>query len=172
MKLVSAIVLLSAAADVTGFVVRSPVYQATSANNISLQQRKELLMTRNLFQNNNVVEEAQASATAKDEIKTTTDNSEEVMTKDSNFFFPMDNKKMDEKAQAAMSTELSILNDDNNSKEGGTSTEVKELIETEKLLKQIKEAGTAGVVSYALWELAFWLISIPVCIFGYRELTG
>ena len=161
MKLVSAIVLLSAAADVTGFVVRSPMYQ-TSANNISLQQRRELMM-RNLSQNN-VVEEAQTIA--KDEIKTTSSaDKEEVMTKDSSdFFFPMD--KMDEKAQAAMSTELAVTDNEK------SASEVKELTETEKLLKQIKEAGTAGVVSYALWELAFWLISIPVCIFGYRELTG
>jgi len=50
--------------------------------------------------------------------------------------------------------------------------DVKELSETEKLLKQVKESGTAGVISYALWELGFWTISIPVCIFGYRELAG
>lgn len=50
--------------------------------------------------------------------------------------------------------------------------EEKELTETEKLLKQVKEAGTAGVISYALWELGFWTISVPVCVFGYRELTG
>jgi len=30
--------------------------------------------------------------------------------------------------------------------------EEEELSETKKLLKQVKEAGTAGVVSYALWE--------------------
>jgi len=50
--------------------------------------------------------------------------------------------------------------------------EEEELSETKKLLKQVKEAGTAGVVSYALWELAFWTISVPVCVFGYREVTG
>mmetsp|Transcript_12731 Transcript_12731/g.37462 ORF Transcript_12731/g.37462 Transcript_12731/m.37462 type:complete len:237 (-) Transcript_12731:126-836(-) len=50
--------------------------------------------------------------------------------------------------------------------------EVEELSQTKKLLKQVKEAGTAGVLSYALWELGFWTISIPVCIVGYRELTG
>merc|ERR1739838_66354 len=33
-------------------------------------------------------------------------------------------------------------------------------------------AGIAGVVSYALWEFGFWALSVPVCIFGYRELTG
>ena len=47
-----------------------------------------------------------------------------------------------------------------------------EMSETQKLMKQVKEAGTAGVVSYALWELAFWFFSVPVCIFGYREVTG
>mmetsp|Transcript_15723 Transcript_15723/g.33248 ORF Transcript_15723/g.33248 Transcript_15723/m.33248 type:complete len:204 (-) Transcript_15723:1865-2476(-) len=44
--------------------------------------------------------------------------------------------------------------------------------ETKTLLEQVKQAGTAGAVSYALWELGFWGISIPVCVFGYRELTG
>jgi len=48
----------------------------------------------------------------------------------------------------------------------------KELSETEKLLKQVKEAGTAGVISYALWELGFWALSVPVCIFGYYQVTG
>jgi len=50
--------------------------------------------------------------------------------------------------------------------------EEEELSETQKLMKQVKESGTAGIVSYALWELAFWFISVPVCIFGYREVTG
>jgi len=50
--------------------------------------------------------------------------------------------------------------------------EEEELSETEKLLKQVKEAGTAGVISYALWELAFWFISIPVCSFGFYQVTG
>lgn len=44
--------------------------------------------------------------------------------------------------------------------------------ETQKLMRQVKESGTAGVVSYALWELAFWAFSVPVCVFGYREVTG
>lgn len=47
-----------------------------------------------------------------------------------------------------------------------------ELSDTEKLLKQVKEAGTAGVISYALWELGFWALSVPVCVFGYYEVTG
>lgn len=50
--------------------------------------------------------------------------------------------------------------------------EEEELSESKKLLKQVKEAGTAGIISYALWELGFWALSIPVCIFGYYELVG
>lgn len=50
--------------------------------------------------------------------------------------------------------------------------EEKELTETEKLLKQVKESGTAGVISYALWELGFWALSVPVCVFAYYELFG
>merc|ERR1712160_5235 len=38
--------------------------------------------------------------------------------------------------------------------------------------KQVKESGTAGIVSYALWELGFWALSVPVCVFGYYEVTG
>jgi hypothetical protein len=48
----------------------------------------------------------------------------------------------------------------------------KEMSQTEKLMKQVKDAGTAGVVSYALWEMAFWFISVPVCVVGYKEVTG
>ena len=44
--------------------------------------------------------------------------------------------------------------------------------EEENLMQQIKDSGVAGVISYAAWELAFWTISVPVCIFGYREVTG
>ena len=47
-----------------------------------------------------------------------------------------------------------------------------EMSESEKLLKKVKEAGTAGVISYAAWELAFWALSVPVCILGYRSVTG
>jgi hypothetical protein len=50
--------------------------------------------------------------------------------------------------------------------------EEKELSQSEKLLKQVKESGKAGILSYALWELAFWAISVPVCVFGYYELVG
>lgn len=47
-----------------------------------------------------------------------------------------------------------------------------DMTETQKMLAQVKEAGLAGVISYALWELGFWAISVPVCIVGYYEVTG
>mmetsp|Transcript_12896 Transcript_12896/g.27382 ORF Transcript_12896/g.27382 Transcript_12896/m.27382 type:complete len:190 (-) Transcript_12896:260-829(-) len=47
-----------------------------------------------------------------------------------------------------------------------------ELSETKKLLQKVKAAGLAGTISYALWELAFWTISVPVCVVGFRQLTG
>ena len=50
--------------------------------------------------------------------------------------------------------------------------ETEELSETQKLMQQVKDAGTAGVISYAFWELAFWAVSVPVCIVGYQQLTG
>jgi hypothetical protein len=50
--------------------------------------------------------------------------------------------------------------------------EEEELTESQKLLKQVKEAGTAGFISYAAWEVAFWFISVPVCVAGYKSVTG
>lgn len=47
-----------------------------------------------------------------------------------------------------------------------------EMTETQKLLQQVKDAGLAGVISYALWELGFWAVSVPVVIFGYYEVVG
>ena len=40
------------------------------------------------------------------------------------------------------------------------------------LLKQIKDAGIAGIISYALWEFGFWTLSIPICILTHRQLSG
>ena len=34
------------------------------------------------------------------------------------------------------------------------------MTQTKKLMKKVKEAGKAGVISYALWELAFWFVSV------------
>ena len=44
--------------------------------------------------------------------------------------------------------------------------------EVQKMMTQIKEAGAAGIISYALWEFGFWALSIPVVLFGYFQFTG
>ena len=40
------------------------------------------------------------------------------------------------------------------------------------LLKRVKDAGVAGAISYAGWELAFWAASVPVCLAAYYGVTG
>jgi hypothetical protein len=47
-----------------------------------------------------------------------------------------------------------------------------ELSESKRLMKQVKDAGVAGIISYALWEFGFWAVSVPVVFIGYREVTG
>merc|ERR1712232_1347595 len=47
-----------------------------------------------------------------------------------------------------------------------------EMTETQKLMQQVKESGTAGFISYALWEWGFWLVSVPVCAFAFQRVTG
>lgn len=55
-------------------------------------------------------------------------------------------------------------------------TEVKqqeeEMSKGDKMMQQVKDAGVAGAISLAFWELGFWAVSLPVCVFGYREVTG
>ena len=44
--------------------------------------------------------------------------------------------------------------------------------EAKNMMQQVKDAGVAGIISYMFWELAFWGVSIPVCIIGYQAATG
>mmetsp|Transcript_5335 Transcript_5335/g.6218 ORF Transcript_5335/g.6218 Transcript_5335/m.6218 type:complete len:186 (+) Transcript_5335:174-731(+) len=46
------------------------------------------------------------------------------------------------------------------------------LSETKILMQKVKDAGVAGIISYAAWEFGFWTVSVPVCIAGYRGVTG
>lgn len=87
-------------------------------------------------------------------------------------------KKTENKDEASTSTAV-LERDTPSTKNAAVSVDVdenvveeKELSQTEKLMKTVKESGKAGIISYALWELAFWAISIPVCVFGYYELVG
>lgn len=36
----------------------------------------------------------------------------------------------------------------------------------------IKQQQQQIAISYALWELGFWGVSIPICVVGYYQLTG
>lgn len=47
-----------------------------------------------------------------------------------------------------------------------------ELSEGKKLMQKVKDAGTAGIISYIFWEWAFWGVSVPVALFGFKEVTG
>jgi hypothetical protein len=38
--------------------------------------------------------------------------------------------------------------------------------------KGYKNAGVAGAISDAFWELRFWCLSIPICVVGYNRFTG
>ena len=44
--------------------------------------------------------------------------------------------------------------------------------EDKQLMQKIKDAGAAGLISYIIWEWAFWGVSIPVCVAGYQAATG
>ena len=40
------------------------------------------------------------------------------------------------------------------------------------LMQKVKEAGLAGAIAYAGWELIFWAVSVPVCLAAYVGVTG
>jgi len=40
------------------------------------------------------------------------------------------------------------------------------------LVKKVRDAGVAGAISYASWEVAFWALSIPVCLWTYVQVEG
>jgi hypothetical protein len=44
--------------------------------------------------------------------------------------------------------------------------------EAKRLMTRVKDAGIAGIISYAFWEFGFWTVSVPVCIVAYRQVTG
>ena len=44
--------------------------------------------------------------------------------------------------------------------------------EAKNLMQKVKDAGIAGLISYALWEFGFWTVSVPFCIVAYKQLTG
>jgi len=43
---------------------------------------------------------------------------------------------------------------------------------TKNLVQQVKDAGKAGAISYALWEALFWGVSIPLGLLAYATVEG
>ena len=41
-----------------------------------------------------------------------------------------------------------------------------------RLCREVKDAGIAGLISYALWEWGFWVASVPVGVSAYYGVTG
>ena len=76
---------------------------------------------------------------------------------------------------ATLETNESTAVEEEQKMEPTESTAVEEeqkMSKGDKMMQQVKDAGVAGAISLALWELAFWAVSLPVCIFGYREVAG
>ena len=42
----------------------------------------------------------------------------------------------------------------------------------ENLMQKVKDAGSAGIISYIFWEWAFWGVSVPVAISAFYGLQG
>ena len=56
-------------------------------------------------------------------------------------------------------------------KKPGSEGEAKEG-DAKSMMQKVKDAGVAGAISYAAWELGFWGLSAPVALFAYYEFTG
>ncbi|KAL3777523.1 hypothetical protein ACHAW5_001338, partial [Stephanodiscus triporus] len=75
----------------------------------------------------------------------------------------------------ALGIYLKQVNDDSDNGYGKRNARENEpgfLEESKNLLQRVKDSGAAGAISYALWEAAFWGVSIPVCLASFREVTG
>ena len=55
---------------------------------------------------------------------------------------------------------------------GATDADAQPAASAKELLRRIKDAGLAGVISFALVQTAFWGASVPVCVVAYALFTG
>ena len=55
---------------------------------------------------------------------------------------------------------------------GATDADAQPAASAKELLRKIKDAGLAGVISFALVQTAFWGASVPVCVVAYALFTG
>ena len=60
----------------------------------------------------------------------------------------------------------------NQSRDQNKGEESEDGDDTKNLLQKVKDAGTAGAISYALWEFTFWGVSFIIGLGSYYKLTG
>lgn len=107
---------------------------------------------------------AAAAVTIKTNNKITAATGESAM-----YLFGRGKKEQQTELERPDAPEIAIMN---SSTEEVEEKPEEEQTETQKLMKQVKDAGLAGVISYATWELVFWAISLPVVLVGYYGATG
>ena len=76
-------------------------------------------------------------------------------------------------ARGPVASGLRMVETETKDKAGAKPADVPDECEVppeKNMLKQIKDLGAAGAVSYALWELGFWAMSIPIGEFGFYEM--
>jgi hypothetical protein len=44
--------------------------------------------------------------------------------------------------------------------------------DSKSMMQKVKDAGSAGIISYIFWEWVFWGVSVPVSLFGFQAATG
>ena len=73
--------------------------------------------------------------------------------------------------QQTMQTAATTTENSQESKQGDDADE-ENLPEAKKLMKKIRQAGTAGIISFGMVQLGFWSLSLVVALGGYIKLTG
>ena len=52
------------------------------------------------------------------------------------------------------------------------AAKVEEKEDKDNLMQQVKDAGPAGILSYILWEWAFWIGAAGIAAFGFYTVQG
>lgn len=122
-----------------------------------------------------LVEVVESTSTSSTQENVSTSVKKPFLQKIQNVFrkLPFGHKDEANTLQTTLSVSEKLTDDNLMSTTAPTNgTEVVEQDETKRLLQQVKDAGIAGVISYAAWEIGFWAVSIPVVLAGYYEFTG
>lgn len=161
MKLQVALILSAFLSEASSFVQRVPhsTKRAAPAFLVSPQQQQQLRST--LLR---AVEEKEATSVAG--VSTQDETTAPTTTSSSSSSSTSADAVLRNQPVTVGQEELSIAENES------ALSEMTEQSEAKKLMQKVKDAGTAGIISYALWELGFWFLSVPVVVLGYREVTG